>query len=129
MVTDKQLEANCQNALQSTGPRVPGRAEAKLEDKRFMNLSGVDSWNRVGSWYDLNRGNVSPPVGPQSQRVATIPASPVSRRWRRYLRFSVRGTDRPGSGHRRGTGMDGPPGSRPTRCCSCDQERGWIGEV
>ena len=91
MVTDKQLEANCQNALQSTGPRVPGRAEAKLEDKRFMNLSGVDSWNRVGSWYDLNRGNVSPPVGPQSQRVATIPASPVSRRWRRYLRFSVRG--------------------------------------
>ena len=47
--------------------------------------------DRAGSWYDLSRGCESDVKGFRSPRVGTMPADPVSRPWRRFLRFSVRG--------------------------------------
>ena len=47
--------------------------------------------NLAASWYDLVDGANHLQKRPQSQRVAAMPAVPVARPWRRFLRFSVRG--------------------------------------
>jgi internalin A len=59
---------------------------------RSGRTSAVDSDpSHCVSWYDLTPWSESPLDGPQSPRLATMPAGPFLLPWRRYLRFSVRG--------------------------------------
>jgi internalin A len=59
--------------------------------QRSDNREADDPWNQAGSWYDLSRRSESPPKGRQTQRVVAMSAVPVSRSWRKFLRFRVRG--------------------------------------
>src|SRR5277367_1772029 len=45
----------------------------------------------VGPWYDAMLSRFASSGFPWSRRLATMPAGPVSRPWRRYLRISMRG--------------------------------------
>ena len=56
-----------------------------------LNRSEVDPSGRAGSWYDLTRGANQLEMLPNPGKRPTMPAEPVPRPWRRYLRFSVRG--------------------------------------
>jgi hypothetical protein len=67
-----------------------------------MEIKGVDGWRAsahtiifgqdcAGSWYDLTQGCEPYINGSRSPKVATMRAETVSRPWRRFLRFSVRG--------------------------------------
>ena len=59
--------------------------------QRSVNREADDPWNLASSWYDLSRRSKSPPKGRQIRRFVRHVGSPVSRSWRKFLHFRVRG--------------------------------------